>query len=80
MQKIKIGKHIVEYFEPEDYEHYCEMPLESDNQMAGPAISYCKQYSDGFLFAGNGEYESQVNFCPICGYKAKVGIENKESK
>lgn len=38
----------------------------------GPAIHYCKEDEEyGFLWAGNGEYETMVNFCPFCGYKAK---------
>ena len=38
---------------------------------AGPAIEYC--YEDDYgMFAGNGEYESQVNYCPFCGEKADI--------
>lgn len=36
----------------------------------GPAINYCEQTEDGFLLAGNSEYETMVNYCPFCGYKA----------
>lgn len=39
---------------------------------AGPAIQDCTENEDGELWAGNGEYDTQVNFCPACGYKAKV--------
>ncbi len=38
---------------------------------AGHAIDGCKEDEYGFLWAGNGEYETMVNFCPFCGYKAK---------
>lgn len=38
----------------------------------GSAVTECSEDEDGTLWAGNGEYESQVNFCPGCGYKAKV--------
>lgn len=55
--------------------HKCDMPDSSENYQGGPAISYCVEYDDFKLFAGNGEYESQVNFCPICGYEAKIKIE-----
>ena len=57
--------------------HYCEMPTWSEVEMAGSAIDYCKEYDDEKLFAGNTEYESQVNFCPICGYKAKIQISKE---
>lgn len=30
---------------------------------------------EGTLWAGNGEYNTQVNFCPMCGKKAKVTYE-----
>jgi len=43
----------------------------SPNEECGPAIDYCYEEEDGSLWAGNGEYESQVNFCPFCGKKAK---------
>lgn len=59
--------------------HHCEMPKNSEIYMCGPAIDYCIEYDDDLLFAGNGEYESQVNFCPICGYKAKIQIKEKEN-
>lgn len=48
--------------------------------MAGPAIDYCIEYDDEKLFAGNREYESQVNFCPICGYKAKTMIAEEKKR
>lgn len=58
----------------EHWSHYCKMPITSEDLFAGPAINYCREYDDGKLFAGNSEYESQVNFCPICGYKTKIVI------
>ncbi len=53
--------------------HYCEVP--SIYHGYGPAINDCFEDQDGFLFVSNGEYGSQVNICPICGYKAKKMIE-----
>ena len=50
--------------------HRCK--LDSAESMWGPAIDQCVEREDGTLWAGNGEYESQVNFCPACGYAAKV--------
>jgi hypothetical protein len=52
----------------------------SEDYQAGPAIGYCLEYEEGKLFAGNGEYESQVNFCPICGCPAKVKISKINRK
>lgn len=53
--------------------HYCEMDEKS--HLHGPAIDCCFEDIDGFLFVSNGEYGSQVNFCPFCGYEAKVKIK-----
>ena len=57
--------------------HHCTMPAESESEHAGGAIDYCLEYTNdpGKLFAGTGEYESQVNFCPICGLKAGIQIK-----
>ncbi len=52
--------------------HYCEMTGGWNGY--GHAIDYCFQDQDGYLFVENGEYGSQVNFCPICGYEAKIKI------
>lgn len=41
----------------------------------GSAIVNCEETSEGKLFVSNGEYSSQVSFCPYCGYKAKVAAE-----
>jgi len=38
------------------------------------AITRCFEKSDGTLWVENGEYRSQVNFCPFCGYEAKVKV------
>ena len=37
----------------------------------GPAILRCYEDEQGRLWVTNDEYESQVNFCPFCGYQAK---------
>lgn len=48
----------------------------TDSAQAGPAVNYCFEAADdGSFWAGNAEYESQVNFCPFCGEKAKVETE-----
>jgi hypothetical protein len=54
--------------------HECDMPESSYVVGWGTAIEKCWENEKGKLYAGNGEYGSQVNFCPICGYKAKVVI------
>lgn len=36
----------------------------------GNSITYCYEDKDSSLWTGNEEYESQVNFCPFCGYEA----------
>lgn len=55
--------------------HYCEVPCKSHGY--GAAIDECIEDLDGRLFVSNGEYGSQVNFCPVCGYKAKKTIEEE---
>lgn len=58
--------------------HACEQATEMRDtpictawHQAGHAIDSCEEDEHAFLWAGNGEYESMVNFCPFCGYKAK---------
>jgi hypothetical protein len=58
-------------------QHYCDIPFESKEYAYGMAITECYEEEDGTLTSSNGEYANQVNFCPICGYEAKVKIENK---
>ena len=38
-------------------------------------IHECDEGEDGRLWAGNLVRWSQVNFCPICGYEAKVKVK-----
>ena len=40
----------------------------------GPAIEYCRE-SDGEFWVDNGEYATQVNYCPWCGEKAPKPVE-----
>lgn len=57
--------------------HNCELPENAieHEYYYGPAIETCFEDDMYRLFVENGEYSSQVNFCPVCGYKAKVEIE-----
>lgn len=50
--------------------HQCS--LESPSRAHGEAITLCREDGDGTFWAGNSEYESQVNYCPMCGAKAPV--------
>lgn len=50
--------------------HECAGDLPQEGY--GPAIENCFEDEDGKLWAGNGEYSSQVAFCPYCGFKARV--------
>lgn len=61
---------------PDDYKkfHHCDVP--GVYFLYGQAIDECQEDADGFLFVSNGEYGSQVNFCPICGYEAKRKIQD----
>jgi hypothetical protein len=50
--------------------HFCSIKTKHDGY--GEAISDCYEQINGELWVSNGEYSSQVNYCPYCGYKAKV--------
>lgn len=64
--------------EPADGFHSCEGTTRS--RAYGEAIDGCFESKDGTLWAGNCEYESQVAFCPYCGFKAKVAPVVEEPK
>ena len=44
----------------------------------GTAIDYTRIDSEGKMWVGNGEYESQVNFCPITGKQAPTQLKMVE--
>ncbi len=50
--------------------HNCEGHSPHDGY--GPAIDHCIKNKKGELWSGNGEYGSQVNYCPYCGYEAEI--------
>lgn len=52
--------------------HKCEGTLPEDSY--GSAISSCFEGEDGALWVSNEEYASQVNFCPYCGFRAKIQL------
>ena len=41
----------------------------------GPAFDGVYELSDGTLWIGNGEYGSQVNYCPVCGAAAITKVK-----
>lgn len=48
-------------------EHDCQMSTKKGGY--GVAVEYCYE-DDGYFWVSNGEYASQVNYCPICGKQA----------
>lgn len=54
--------------------HGCE--IEEYPEDWGPAITYCGEDDKGYLFVSNSEYASAVNYCPECGYKAKLTAQS----
>lgn len=50
--------------------HFCD-PYMPEGAY-GPAIEHCLERDDGTFWAGNGEYDSQVAYCPFCGARAPV--------
>lgn len=46
----------------------------------GPAVTNVDEHKDGTLWVGNGEYGTQVNFCPFTGKEAKVKISENTIK
>lgn len=53
---------------------------DSDSLEHGAAITEVYETSDGRLAVSNNEYGSYVNYCPVCGYKAKVPVRGTEEK
>ena len=49
-----------------------------ESEKWGSAIRKTYEKEDGTLWVTNGEYASQVNFCPITGYEAKVKVKAYE--
>ncbi len=63
--------------------HYCTPPPGkypggmNGKGSHGSAFSECLELENGEMWITNDEYDSQVNFCPVCGVKARVGTELK---
>lgn len=55
--------------------HKCAMDTPDDAY--GSAIDICSENDDGMFWVSNGEYASQVNYCPYCGVKAPKQVGEK---
>lgn len=56
--------------------HKCRKELPTDEKHGyGSAITSCWELQDGTLHVDNEEYHSQVDYCPWCGYEAKVKVK-----
>lgn len=53
--------------------HNCDLEY-FPSDAYGVAVDHCFEGENGELWVGNGEYATQVNFCPKCGYKAKKEV------
>ena len=49
--------------------HLCEG--KDEGNIYSPSTTYCYETAEGYLWAGGHNYESGVNYCPFCGFKAK---------
>ena len=54
-------------------QHNCT--LDSLSDVYGIAMDICYEKDDGTFWVSNGEYASQVNYCPVCGAKAPKQVE-----
>ncbi len=55
-------------------QHWCTLPMAPKGTCQrghSEALDYAHEDDDGYLWVSNGEYGSVVNYCPICGFKAK---------
>jgi len=58
--------------------HYCDISKQdTETTHYGIAIDLCEETEDGRLWVNNLEYGNGVNFCPFCGFKAKVPMGPK---
>lgn len=54
------------------------MNYQSPHKDWGKAITYTKVDQDGKMWVGNGEYESQVNYCPFTGTPAPLQMKVRD--
>jgi hypothetical protein len=62
--------------------HYCKRVMYGGlgTDLYGSAIEDCREDDAGRLWVDNGEYATQVNFCPYCGYPAKIQVEMTDDR
>jgi hypothetical protein len=64
--------------------HSCSIDVFPMEEVLGfnVAIYACYEDANGYLWVGNGEAGNVVDFCPFCGYEAKVkmGAVRKKPK
>lgn len=54
--------------------HECGLLVPQNWGYGSVAVDYCCEDEEGHLSVTNGEYGNYVNFCPFCGFKAKVQV------
>lgn len=55
--------------------HVCDLSRHPYEE-GGPAVKLVIEEQSGELWVTNGEYATQVNFCPKCGYKARQQVKS----
>ena len=68
--KATLGRNTLKSTWGKKQRHLCEGFLPSASY--GGAIDECREDDQCRLWVGNGEYSSQVNYCPFCGHKART--------
>jgi hypothetical protein len=53
-------------------QHYCRLNFPAHPGYWGQAVTHCEEEPNGTLWVQNGEFGSQVNFCPNCGFEART--------
>ena len=53
--------------------HECYL-YDFPSEKYGEAIKWCRGRDNGELWVDNGEYATQVNFCPKCGFEAESQV------
>ena len=66
-------KVIYSVFPDDDFDHQDMF----DGARFGPLILVVMEMDDGRMFVFNGEYISQVNYCPFTGQRATVQIDKE---
>jgi hypothetical protein len=59
--------------------HYCCVYGYTEEQCggAGYAVDTCWEEENGALWVSGDELNNQVNYCPFCGYRAKIQLKKE---